>query len=140
MCLPNALPTAPLLRRPPANLVALARRIRVDSHAAWLAARDSRPPWYARLFGLLIAAYALSPIDLIPDFIPVLGLLDDALLIPLGIWLFVKMLPPGLFAEHRATAAEAAERPGSAWGATIVVTLWILAALIVARLLGFDFA
>ena len=122
------------------KLVTLARRIRVDSHAAWLAARDSRAPWYAHLFGLLVAAYALSPIDLIPDFIPVLGLLDDAILIPLGVWLFVKMLPPDLFEEHRATAAEAAERPGSAWGAAIVMTLWILAALLLARLLGFDFA
>ena len=111
----------------------------MDVHAAWLSARDRRAPWYARAFGLLVTAYALSPIDLIPDFIPVLGLLDDALLIPLGIWLFVKMLPAGLFEEHRATAAAAAERPGSAWGAAIVVTLWMLAALLVARLLGFHF-
>ena len=121
------------------NPVSLAHRIRVDAHAAWLSARDPRTPWFARAFGLLVTAYALSPIDLIPDFIPVLGLLDDALLIPLGIWLFVKMLPEGVFDEHRAEAAEAAERPGSAWGAVIVVALWILAALLVARILGFWF-
>jgi len=120
--------------------VSLAHRIRVDAHAAWLSARDPRAPWYARAFGLLIAAYALSPIDLIPDFIPILGLLDDALLIPAGIWLFVRMLPEGVFAEHRAIAAAAAERPGSGWGVLIVITIWILAALLVARLLGFDFA
>ena len=119
--------------------VSLAHRLRVDAHAAWLAARDPRTPWHARLFGLLVTAYALSPIDLIPDFIPVLGLLDDALLIPLGIWLFVKMLPADVFAEHRATAAAAAERPGSAWGAVIVVLLWILSALLVAWMLGFHF-
>lgn len=119
--------------------VSLARRLRVDAHAAWLAARDPRTPWYARAFGLLIAAYALSPIDLIPDFIPILGLLDDAILIPLGIWLFLKMLPEGIFDEHRAAAAKAAERPGSAWGAAIVIVLWILAALLVARLAGFGF-
>ena len=113
--------------------------MRVDAHAAWLSARDPRTPWYARAFGLLVTAYALSPIDLIPDFIPILGLLDDAVLIPLGLWLFMKMLPEGVFAEHRAAAAEAAERPGSAWGAAIVVALWILSALILARLLGFDF-
>jgi uncharacterized membrane protein YkvA (DUF1232 family) len=105
----------------------------------WLSARDSRTPWHARVFGLLVAAYALSPIDLIPDFIPVLGLLDDAVILPLGIWLFVKMLPEGVFEEHRAEAAAAAERPGSAWGALIVVTVWILAAFLIARLLGFDF-
>jgi uncharacterized membrane protein YkvA (DUF1232 family) len=120
--------------------VSLAHRIRVDAHAAWLSARDPRTPWYARVFGLLVTAYALSPIDLIPDFIPVLGLLDDAILIPGGIWLFVKMLPEGVFEEHRAEAAAAAERPGSAWGVLIVITLWILAALLIARLLGFDFA
>jgi uncharacterized membrane protein YkvA (DUF1232 family) len=120
--------------------VSLAHRIRVDAHAAWLSARDPRAPWYARAFGLLVTAYALSPIDLIPDFIPLLGLLDDAILIPAGIWLFVKMLPPGVFEEHRAEAAAAAERPGSVWGVLIVITLWILAALLIARLLGFDFA
>ena len=122
------------------RLVTLARRLRVDAHAAWLAARDPRTPWYARGFGLLVTAYALSPIDLIPDFIPVLGLLDDAILIPAGIWLFVKMLPPGLFEEHRIIAAAAAERPGSAWGAVIVIILWIAAALLVSHLLGFSFA
>lgn len=111
----------------------------MDAHAAWLAARDRRTPWHARAFGLLVAAYALSPIDLVPDFIPILGLLDDAILIPAGIWLFVKMLPKGVFEEHRAIAAAAAERPGSAWGAAIVVALWILAALVVARLLGFRY-
>ena len=117
----------------------LARRLRIDAHAAWLAARDRRTPLYARAFGLLVTAYALSPIDLIPDFIPVLGLLDDVILIPAGIWLFVKMLPEGLFEEHRRAAAEAAERPGSAWGALLVLAIWILAALLVARLFGFGF-
>jgi uncharacterized membrane protein YkvA (DUF1232 family) len=87
-----------------------AKRLRIDAHAAWLAARDPRCPWYARAWGLFVTAYALSPIDLIPDFIPVLGLLDDALLIPLGLWLFVRMIPPGLMEEHRAAAAEVAER------------------------------
>ena len=109
----------------------LAQRMRIDVHAAWLAARDPRCPWYARAVGLLVTAYALSPIDLIPDFIPVLGLLDDALLIPLGIWLFVKLLPEGLFAEHRANAAAAARRPQSRWGVVIIVVLWVLAALAV---------
>src|SRR3712207_9530275 len=90
----------------------LLKNLRVEAHAAWLAARDPRTPWYARAFGLLVTAYALSPIDLIPDFIPVLGLLDDALLIPAGIWLFVKMLPAGIFEEHRAAARSEERRVG----------------------------
>jgi uncharacterized membrane protein YkvA (DUF1232 family) len=88
------------------------------------------------LFGLFVAAYALSPIDIIPDFVPVLGLLDDAVLIPLGLWLFVKMLPGGLFEEHRAAAAIASERPGSAWGAVIVLAVWLLAGLLIWQLLA----
>lgn len=97
-------------------------------HAAWLAARDPRCPWHARAVGLLVAAYALSPIDLIPDFIPILGLLDDALIVPAGLWLFVRLLPPGLMDEHRAAAARAAERPRSRLGLVIVVAIWALAA------------
>ena len=114
----------------------LLRTLRIDVHAAWLAARDRRCPWYARLFGLLVTAYAFSPIDLIPDFIPVLGLLDDVLIVPAGLWLFVKMLPPGLFDEYRAAAAAAAERPRSAWGVLIVLAIWAAAGLLAARLLG----
>ena len=111
--------------KPPSSLL---KRLKIDAHAAWLAARDPRTPWYARAFGLLVTAYALSPIDLIPDFIPVLGLLDDALLIPAGIWLFVRMLPPGQFEEHRAAAALAAERPVSRSGAAAVLLIWALGA------------
>ncbi len=113
----------------------LVHRLKIDAHAAWLAARDPRAPWPARAFGLLVAAYALSPIDLIPDFIPVLGLLDDALLIPLGLWLFVKMLPPGLFNEHRRAAEQAAKRPHSRLGLLIVLILWTGAALLTWALL-----
>lgn len=109
----------------------------MDAHAAWLAARDSRTPWYARAFGLLLTAYALSPIDLIPDFIPVLGLLDDAILLPLGIWLFVKMLPEGLFAECQAAAEAASERPMSIAGVIIVLILWIAAAWLIWHLFAY---
>ncbi|PWG03836.1 hypothetical protein DF286_04345 [Sphingosinicella humi] len=128
------------MARPRNSPASLARRLRVEVHAAWLAARDPRTPWHARAFGLLVTAYALSPIDLIPDFVPVLGLLDDAVLIPLGLWLLVKMLPEGLFDEHRATAAAAAERPGSAWGAVIVVVLWLVLALLVWRLVAWHYS
>lgn len=119
--------------------VSLAHRIRVDAHAAWLAARDPRTPWYARAFGLIVTAYALSPIDLIPDFIPVLGLIDDAVLIPFGIWLFLKMVPEGVFEEHRIAAAAAAERPGSALGAAMVVALWVAAVVLVTWLWALDY-
>lgn len=115
-------------------------RIRIETHAAWLAARDPRCPWHARAVGLLVTAYALSPIDLIPDFIPVLGLVDDLILVPLGLWLFRKLLPPGLFEECRAEAEAAANRPRSAAGVLIIVALWIGAALLVWRLWSWNYA
>ncbi|MCW3848997.1 YkvA family protein [Sphingomonas sp. LB-2] len=117
----------------------LAHRIRIETHAVWLAIRDPRTPLLAKLFGTLVAAYALSPIDLIPDFIPVLGLLDDAILIPLGVWLFEKLVPAGLMAEHRATAEAAAERPVSRWGILIVLAIWALAAWLVWSVVTFEY-
>jgi uncharacterized membrane protein YkvA (DUF1232 family) len=108
----------------------LAHRIRTEAHAVWLAVRDPRTPVAAKLVGLLVAAYALSPIDLIPDFIPFFGLLDDAILIPIGIWCFEKLVPQDLMAEHRAAAAIATQRPVSWSGMLIVVVLWAAAAWI----------
>lgn len=102
-----------------------ARAIKRDVHAVYLASRDPRVPWYAKALGVCIAAYALSPIDLIPDFIPVLGYLDDAILLPLGILLVVRMIPADVMAEHRAAAAVAAERPTSAGGAIFIGAVWI---------------
>jgi uncharacterized membrane protein YkvA (DUF1232 family) len=104
------------------------RRIRIDAHAVWLAARDPRTPLPARLFGLAVAAYALSPLDLIPDFVPVLGLVDDLILLPLGVWLFVRMVPAPLFAEHRLAAEAASEKPTSRSGAFIIALIWLAAA------------
>jgi uncharacterized membrane protein YkvA (DUF1232 family) len=105
-----------------------ARSIRREVHALYLAARDPRTPWYARAFALAIAAYALSPIDLIPDFIPVLGYLDDAILLPLAVLLAVRLVPPAVMAEHRAASLAAEARPVSRAGAVLVVALWVLAA------------
>ena len=107
------------------QLRALARTLRIEAHAVWLTARDPDAPWLARVLGMVIAAYALSPIDLIPDFIPIVGLLDEAVLIPLGIWLFLKLVPDQLYAENRAIAAKAAERPISWVGAAAIAALWI---------------
>ena len=110
-----------------------ARAIRRDVQALWLAARDPRTPWIARLLAVVLAAYALSPIDLIPDVIPVLGLLDEAILLPLGILLAVRLIPPPLLTEFRAAASAAQARPGSRAGAAIVVVLWLLAAALALR-------
>ena len=82
----------------------------------------------------------MSPIDLIPDFIPVLGLLDDVVIVPAGLWLFVKLLPPGVMEEHRAAAAAAAERPRSAAGVLIVLLAWIAAAGLIAWLLAWAYS
>jgi uncharacterized membrane protein YkvA (DUF1232 family) len=107
-----------------------ARGIRRDVHALSLAARDPRVPWYAKALALVVAGYALSPIDLIPDFIPVLGYLDDVILVPAGIWLVVRLIPPEVMAEHRALAAAAQDRLVSLVAGIFVVGVWlILAAL-----------
>jgi uncharacterized membrane protein YkvA (DUF1232 family) len=118
----------------------LVHKLRVEVHAAWLAARDPRTPWYARLFGILITAYALSPLDLVPDFIPILGLVDDAILIPVGLWLFLKMLPAGVMDECRAEAEAASERPRSGTGAVIVVLVWLAAAALLFWVLAWNYS
>ncbi|TMM48458.1 DUF1232 domain-containing protein [Qipengyuania marisflavi] len=84
----------------------------------------------ARLLAAATAAYALSPIDLIPDFIPVLGLLDDLIIVPLGIWLVIKLIPAELMASYREQAARFADRPTSTAGAVFVIALWLLSAAI----------
>ena len=105
-----------------------ARAVRRDVHALWLAARDPRTPWYARAFALAVAAYALSPIDLIPDFVPVLGYLDEVVLLPPAILLAIRLVPPEVMAEHRATAAAAQARPVSRAGAALIVAVWLAVA------------
>ena len=105
-----------------------ARAIKRDVHALWLAARDPRTPWYAKALAMGVATYALSPIDLIPDFILVLGYLDDAILVPLGIVLAVRLMPPELMTEYRTATAAAEGKPVSRTGAAFIVALWLLAA------------
>lgn len=112
------------------GLKAWARSLKRDTHAVWLAAHDPRTPWYAKALGLVVAAYALSPIDLIPDFIPVLGLLDDLLIVPLGLWLTLKLIPADVLATHRAAAEVAADRPVSRIAAGAIVLIWIVVAAI----------
>ena len=92
--------------------------------AIYLAAKDPRAPWYAKVLALCVAGYALSPIDLIPDFIPVLGYLDDVVLLPLGILAVIKLIPTDIMAEHRARAAHLAARPTSRNAAIVIVLIW----------------
>jgi uncharacterized membrane protein YkvA (DUF1232 family) len=107
------------------RLRAWAREIKQDVVALWLAGRDPRVPWYAKLVAAAVAAYALSPIDLIPDFVPVLGYLDDVIILPLGILLAIKLIPPELMAEFRAEADRRAERPVSRIGAAAIAVFWL---------------
>jgi uncharacterized membrane protein YkvA (DUF1232 family) len=102
--------------------------IRLDVHAIYLASRDPRVPWYVKAVAISIAAYALSPIDLIPDFIPVLGYLDEAIILPLGVALVVRLIPPDVMAEHRAAASVAIDKPSSKAGAAVIVAIWLLLA------------
>jgi uncharacterized membrane protein YkvA (DUF1232 family) len=121
------MPLAPEIG-PIARLKRWARSVRTEVVALYLAARDPRVPWYAKLVAAAVAAYALSPIDLIPDFIPVLGYLDDLILVPLGILLAVRLVPPALMDEFRAAAIDRLEKPASRAGAAAIVALWVLSA------------
>ena len=112
-----------------------AARLKRDVVALWLAARDPRVPLLAKAVAGAVAAYALSPIDLIPDFIPVLGLLDDLLIVPAGIWLAARLVPPPLLAELRAEAARR-ERPVSRAGALAVLAIWLAASAALLALLA----
>src|SRR5882757_7967104 len=103
-----------------------ARGIKRDVHALYLASRDPRVPWYVKALGIAVAAYALSPIDLIPDFIPVLGYLDDLIIVPAGIFLVVRLIPPDIMAEHRAAAAAADTNSAGRKAAAVIVSVWIV--------------
>lgn len=106
----------------------LARQLKTEVYALMFAYRDPRVPWYARLWTACVVAYALSPIDLIPDPIPILGYLDDLLLLPLGVLLARKMIPPAIMAESRlrAQARVAAEKPTSWLAAMVILGIWLL--------------
>jgi uncharacterized membrane protein YkvA (DUF1232 family) len=112
-----------------------ARLVRRDAHGMYYAARDPRVPWYAKAVAIAVTAYALSPIDLIPDFIPVMGYLDDLIIVPLGIALVVRMIPPHVMAEHRALADAAQHRPVSKAAAMVIVAVWILTLTLTAWML-----
>ncbi|WP_144186772.1 YkvA family protein [Elioraea rosea] len=118
-----------------ARLRAWAASLKRDVAALARAARDPRTPLPAKLLALAIVAYALSPLDLIPDVIPVLGMLDDLILLPLGLWLVLRLIPREVIAEHRAAVAEGGQLRPSRAGAAIIVCLWLLATVLLARLI-----
>jgi|SRR6185437_1198585 uncharacterized membrane protein YkvA (DUF1232 family) len=107
-----------------------ARQLKAELYALYLAYRDPRVPWYARAFAAVVVTYAFTPLDLIPDFIPVLGLLDDLILLPLGIVLALKMIPPDVMAECRLRAEETARegKPTNWVAAGIIIGVWLLLA------------
>lgn len=107
------------------HLKSWAKSIKRDVIALWLAARDPRTPWHAKLLAAIVAAYALSPIDLIPDFIPVLGYLDELIVLPLGILATVALIPGVLMAEFRAEAEKISAKPQSRAAVAVIVLVWI---------------
>ena len=109
-----------------ATLKKWARMLKRDIHAIYLVARDTRVPWYAKALAVVVAAYGLSPIDLIPDFIPVLGYLDDLIIIPLGIALVTRLIPADIMSEHRATASLTPSPPRNMTGVALIVATWIV--------------
>jgi len=104
------------------------RALKSELAALYLAYRDPRTPWYARVAAILVIAYALSPIDLIPDFIPVLGYLDDLVILPLGIFIAIKLIPAEIMASAREEAISSGQAlpKGTTWGILIVVLFWLV--------------
>lgn len=108
-----------------------ARQLKRDALALYLACRDPRTPWFAGLFAGVIVAYALSPIDLILDFIPVLGYLDDLIIVPLGLMIAIKMIPASVMEDCRERARLIMERPNSRMVVGVIVGIWIIATVLV---------
>ena len=105
-----------------------ARLMKRDVIALWIAARDPRTPVLAKIVAAAIAAYALSPIDFIPDFIPVFGYIDDVIIVPVGIFLAVRLIPPSLMKEFRESSSQRLQRPSSTAGFVFILVLWLVAA------------
>ncbi len=110
-----------------------ARGLKRDVVALWLAARDSRVPWHVKAVAGAVAAYALSPVDLIPDFIPIIGYLDDLILVPLGIMLAIRLVPQAVMAELREEAVRHTERPISRAGLLIILAVWVFCVILLVR-------
>jgi uncharacterized membrane protein YkvA (DUF1232 family) len=116
-----------------------AKTLKRDVMALWLAGRDPRVPWYAKALAAAVAAYALSPIDLIPDFVPILGYVDDLVLVPLGIAVVVRLIPAETLQDLRRQASELLDRPASRVATALILSVWIALALVLA-ILGWPLA
>ena len=113
------------------------KRLKSETYAIYLAAKDPRVPWYVKGLIFFVVAHTLSPIDLIPDFIPVLGYLDDLIIAPLGIAIAIKLIPPEVLAECREKAQQmfAEDQPPNKWAAVVIITIWLIGVLLLAALL-----
>lgn len=111
--------------------------LKIELLAVWFAYRDPRTPWYAKIWAALVAGYAFSPIDLIPDFIPIIGYLDDAIIVPLGLIIAIKLIPKDVMTDTRIKAKDWLEqrkqKPTNKTMAVLIVLLWILLFLVVIR-------
>lgn len=109
-----------------------ARQLKIEVYAMYLAYRDPRVPLYARIFAACVVAYAFSPIDLIPDFIPIIGHLDDLVIVPLGVWLSLKMIPSAVMSEYRAKAQSIINqgKPVNRVAAMVIIGIWLLLAAV----------
>jgi uncharacterized membrane protein YkvA (DUF1232 family) len=110
-----------------------AKQLKMEVHTLYMAYRDPRTPWYAKLFIGCVVGYALSPIDVIPDFIPVLGYVDDMIIVPLGVAIALKMIPPGVLDDCREKARQAAgqKKLGNWLAAAVIIAVWIFVALFI---------
>lgn len=115
---------------------AAAKRLKREVMTLYFVARDSRTPWYARGLAFVVVGYALSPFDLIPDAIPILGLLDDLILVPAGIWLVMKLVPQHVLKDARAQALKAETRPVSYIAAAFMILVWVLALIFTAKIVA----
>lgn len=115
---------------------AAAKRLKREVMTLYFVARDSRTPWYARGLAFVVVGYALSPFDLIPDAIPILGLLDDLILVPAGIWLVLKLVPQDVLEDARAQASKAESRPVSYIAAAFMILVWVLALIFTAKIVA----
>ena len=118
-----------------------AKRLKTELYALYLACHDPRVPWYARALAIFVVGYAFSPIDLIPDFIPILGYLDDLIIVPIGIMLVLKIIPPAVMVECRVKAQSGtlANKPKNWIAAGIILIVWVLLAVFVVRFMLYLF-